>query len=172
MHALGLDWDDGHRWLREAMASSLPLPTWAGRNPPAVSLAGRTLSSGECLLYLFLLERHARFEPLQYILGRWDFHHLSGLRIKRSMLCSRPITEELVELVLLDVGRLIANLNIDGTGWGQGGRRVRVLDVGSLGLPERQGRAGHWAGPRRPWGCLQRSLISRPWVNGRAARWT
>ena len=172
LHALGLDWDDSHRQLREAMASSPPPPTRAGRNMPAVGLARRTLLSGKCLLYLSLLKRRARFEPVQYIMGRWDFHHLLGLRIRRPMLCPRPETEELVELVLSDVGRLIADPNIGGTGGGRGGRRVRVLDVGSLGPPERQGRAGHRAGPRRPWGRLQRSSVSRPWVNNRTARWT
>jgi hypothetical protein len=88
------------------------------------------------------------------------------------MLCPQPETEELVELVLLDVGRLIADPNISGAGGGRGGRRVCVLDVGSLGPPERQGRVQHQAGPRWPWGRLQRSSVSRPWVNDRAARWT
>ena len=162
LHALGLDWDNGHRRLREAMAA----------NAPTVGLAGRTLLSGECLLYLSLLKRRAQFEPLQYIVVRWDFHHLSGLRIRRPMLCPRPEMEELVELVLSDVGRLIANPNIGGAGGGRGGRRVRVLDVGSLGPPKRRGRARHQAGPRRPWGRLRRSSVSRPWVNDRAARWT
>ena len=70
LHALGLDWDKGHRRLWEAMALPPPPPTRAGRNAPAVGLVGRTLSSGECLLYLSLLKRCARFEPLQYIVGR------------------------------------------------------------------------------------------------------
>ncbi len=54
------------------------------------------------------------------------------------MLCPRPETKELVELVMSDVGHLIADPNVGGVGGGGwGGRRVRVLDVGSLGLPER-----------------------------------
>ncbi len=120
-HALGLDWDDGHHRLQEAVALLPPPLTRAGRNAPAVGLAGRTLLLEECLLYLSLLERRARFKPLQYIVGRWDFHHLSGLRIRRPMLCPRPETEELVELVLSDVGRLIADPNIGGAGGVGGG---------------------------------------------------
>ena len=58
-HALSLDWDDGHRWMREAMASPPPPPTRAGRNAPAVGPVGQTQSLGECLLYLSLLERRA-----------------------------------------------------------------------------------------------------------------
>jgi release factor glutamine methyltransferase len=143
LHALGLDWDDGHHRLREVVASLPPPLTRAGRNAPAVGLAGRTLLLEECLLYMSLLKRRTRFKPMQYIVGRGDFHHLSGLRIRRPMLCPRPETEELVELVLSDVGRLIADPNIGGAGGGWGGRRVRVLDVGSLGPPERQGHVGH-----------------------------
>jgi hypothetical protein len=102
-HALGLDWDDSHLWLQEVMTLPPP-PMRAGRNAHAVGLVGWTLLLGECLLYLSLLERCARFKPLQYIVGRWDFHHLSGMRIRRPMLCPWPETEELAELVLSDIG--------------------------------------------------------------------
>jgi methylase of polypeptide subunit release factors len=113
-----------------------PPPTRAGRNAPTV--AERALLLGECLLYLSLLKRRARFKPLQYIVGRWDYHHLLRLRIRRLMLCPLPETEELAELVLSDVGRLISDPIIGGAG---GERRVRVLDVGSLGPPECRGHA-------------------------------
>ncbi len=74
--------------------------------------------------------------------------------------------------VLLDVGCLITDPNIGGAEGGRRGRRVRMLDVGSLGPPERRGCARHWAGPQRPWGRLQRSSVLRPWVNNLAAWWT
>ena len=136
-HALGLDWDDGHRMLRGVAALTLPTtrapPSSTSRRMtdggPMHDLAKRTLSSEENLLYVSLLERRLQFEPLQYIVGRWDFHHLSGLRIRKPMLCPRPETEELVELVLSDIDRLICDLNID-AGGGERRRKVRVLDVG------------------------------------------
>ena len=41
-------------------------------------------------------------EPVQYLLGEWDFHGLEGLRMAAPVLIPRPETEELVELVLGD----------------------------------------------------------------------
>jgi release factor glutamine methyltransferase len=128
-HALDLNWDDGHRRLREVLTLPYPLPSRnspTSRERPILNLATRTLSSEQCNIYLSLLERRLRFEPLQYILGRWDFHHLSGLTIRRPMLCPRPETEELVELVLGDIDRLIHGLKIEAGG----NKRIRILDVG------------------------------------------
>ena len=61
------------------------------------------------------------------IVGQWDFHDLSGLKIRRPMLCPRPETEELVELVLADIDRLIDDVQIEAGG---NNRKIRILDVG------------------------------------------
>ena len=45
------------------------------------------------------LKRVAHGEPLQYVLGEWDFRHLT-LTVDRRALIPRPETEQLVELVL------------------------------------------------------------------------
>lgn len=46
-----------------------------------------------------LLRRRVRREPLQYILGSWDFDVLQDLRVRAPVLIPRPETEELVSLV-------------------------------------------------------------------------
>jgi release factor glutamine methyltransferase len=76
-----------------------------------------------------MLERRLQYEPIQYIIGKWDFHHLTGLIIKKPMLCPRPETEELVELVLADVRRLIKERALDN----ENNKRdkIRILDVGA-----------------------------------------
>jgi len=45
------------------------------------------------------LKRVAEGEPLQYVLGEWDFRHLT-LTVDRRALIPRPETEQLVDLVL------------------------------------------------------------------------
>lgn len=115
-HALDLDWDSGYRQLREVMTSPEPFST----------LAQQTLTSEQTSAYNSLLNRRLQFEPLQYIIGQWDFHYLTGLQIRKPMLCPRPETEELVEFVLADVGRMINGQNM------KAGceRKIRILDVG------------------------------------------
>jgi release factor glutamine methyltransferase len=45
------------------------------------------------------LQRVAKGEPVQYVLGQWDFRSLT-LKVDRRALIPRPETEQLVELVL------------------------------------------------------------------------
>lgn len=45
-----------------------------------------------------LLSRRERSEPLQYILGSWDFRQLQGMEMRAPVLCPRPETEELAQL--------------------------------------------------------------------------
>lgn len=49
--------------------------------------------------YAALLDRRARHEPMQYILGRQEFYGLS-LKVTPAVLIPRPETEQLVEAVL------------------------------------------------------------------------
>lgn len=114
-HSLGLSWEDGHRRLREI----LQLPSTSNS-----VLANQPMSAEQCNTFLSLLQRRINLEPLQYIIGQWDFHDLIGYKIKEPMLCPRPETEELVEFVLKEVSELIRNR-------GSTNERIRILDVGS-----------------------------------------
>lgn len=65
-----------------------------------------------------LLQRFQRHEPLQYLLGRWDFLDYT-LEVKPPLLCPRPETEELVDLVTKDIEDMPKD------------NPIRILDVGS-----------------------------------------
>lgn len=77
-------------------------------------LAARLFKCGRLELYRFLetvpeerlvdalrrgLQRVAKGEPVQYVLGQWDFRSLT-LKVDRRALIPRPETEQLVDLVL------------------------------------------------------------------------
>jgi release factor glutamine methyltransferase len=65
-----------------------------------------------------LVERRAEGEPLQYVLGRWDFRRID-LALDRRVLIPRPETEVLAGLALDEVDRLGARRAVDlGTGSG------------------------------------------------------
>ena len=114
--ALGLSWETGFLELREIM------------NMQSATKSEQVLSVDQITRYNSLLERRLDHEPIQYIIGKWDFHLLSGLSIRKPMLCPRPETEELVELVLKDVRRLIEEKRTDSM---KERTRVRILDVGA-----------------------------------------
>ena len=61
----------------------------------------RPLSSGELEQLRPLVQRRAKHEPLQYIIGETDFFGLK-LSVSNSVLIPRPETEELVERILRD----------------------------------------------------------------------
>ncbi len=66
------------------------------------------------------LQRVAKGEPVQYVLGQWDFRSLT-LKVDRRALIPRPETEQLVDLVLksAQVKRAAKPLVVDvGTGTG------------------------------------------------------
>ncbi|KAL7529945.1 hypothetical protein ACHAWF_003169 [Thalassiosira exigua] len=131
-HALQMSWEDGYRQLREVLTLPLKTPTptlgaaLAQQNQPIQDLALQKLTSEQIAKFRSLLERRLQFEPLQYIVGQWDFHHLTGLRIRKPMLCPRPETEELVELVLADINRLIQRQSTQS----DKESKIRILDVG------------------------------------------
>lgn len=113
-HALDLSWENGHRELRDILRLTCTSNSM---------LANQPMSEDQCNTLQSLLERRLHLEPLQYIIGQWDFHDLVGLKIKKPMLCPRPETEELVEFVLEEVSRLIRKK-------GSTKERIRILDVG------------------------------------------
>lgn len=55
--------------------------------------------TGELVRYARLLARRSRRTPVQYLLGEWDFHHIT-LAVRPPVLIPRPETEGLVDLVL------------------------------------------------------------------------
>lgn len=89
------------------------------------SLSETTLTGDEQLLFADMVQRRINQEPLQYIIGKWDFHDIV-LNIRPPCLCPRPETEELVEYALKDIHRMktiLKGMKCD--------RKIRVLDVGS-----------------------------------------
>jgi release factor glutamine methyltransferase len=132
-HALDLRWESGYRELRhvqEKFSTSQSNSEVQTTGSSMQQLAHKYLTSEQSTLYNSLVERRLGHEPIQYIIGKWDFHYLSGLIIRKPMLCPRPETEELVELVLSDVRRLIDERK----GYedsNQGSDRIRILDLGA-----------------------------------------
>ena len=64
------------------------------------------------------IQRRQEREPLQYIVGNWDFHDIT-LLVRSPVLIPRPETEELVEYVLKTILLL------------PGSRKKRILDIGT-----------------------------------------
>ena len=112
-HTLRLSWKEGFNQVREVY-------TYSGTSS---ELASRKLTDEETSTFNLLLKRRIGHEPIQYILGKWDFHHLTGIIVREPMLCPRPETEELVELVLGEIESLMSQHENE--------RKIRVLDVGS-----------------------------------------
>jgi release factor glutamine methyltransferase len=135
-HALELSWEDnGFCQLREVLL----LPPTPPQSPPYSSssihnLATQTITIKQYTNYLSYIHRRLHHEPIQYILEKWDFYNLIGLKVTKPILCPRPETEELVELVLDDIDRLIHDMNIGHEEKiierKSSRRRIRVLDVG------------------------------------------
>lgn len=104
-HALGISWGTGFVELRQLHSSDN-------------ALSKRTLTNQESTLFADMLQRRVKHEPLQYILGKWDFLDYTFC-IRLPLLCPRPETEELVCLVADDAKRKSL-----------GNRILRILDVG------------------------------------------
>ena len=104
------EWEDnGFRILMESLQN---------RNNGMNSML---LSEEQVGLYEDMVHRRISMEPIQYILGKWDFLDFT-LNIKSPCLCPRPETEELVQLVIDHISTLQQQQ--------QQQQSVRVLDVG------------------------------------------
>lgn len=82
------------RWLVEEASGG----SW-----PAVMGEKVTARTGE--LFMSLLERRQRGEPLQYVIGHWSFRALD-LMVDRRALIPRPETEVVVGVALAELRRL------------------------------------------------------------------
>lgn len=75
----------------------------ATRFEPLAPSAQHPMSPATRARYVSLLRRRLSREPVQYIVGSWDFRDLT-LAVRHPCLIPRPETEELVDLVLQDFG--------------------------------------------------------------------
>ncbi|KAG7367906.1 protein-glutamine-N5 methyltransferase [Nitzschia inconspicua] len=119
VHALALDWHTGVRQLSQWTQEQVVLtPSQDGH-------------------FRELLSRRLHHEPIQYLLGQWDFLDYI-VKIRPPLLCPRPETEELVMKVVLEddvvrTGSWYSN-NLDEINNNMNNNRVcsdlRILDVG------------------------------------------
>lgn len=116
-HAMGLPYETGFRQLRDILHTVPPTASVS----TTTSLAKQLLSPTEQQRYKDLLARRMANEPIQYILGQWDFLEYTFF-IQPPLLCPRPETEELVLLVEA-YARQHNHPNID--------TPLKVLDVGA-----------------------------------------
>jgi len=100
------------------------------------NLCKTLVTEKELYSYAGMLERRIQKEPIQYIIGQWDFYNCV-LKVRPPCLCPRPETEELVEYVAKDIQQMIEILRkSDGTKNNNddsnivNSRKVRILDVG------------------------------------------
>lgn len=129
-HAIDLSWETGYRQLRDVLQLTfLPHNVSSVNGVSSVhNLALQQLTDEQTTLFASFIERRKKYEPIQYIIGKWDFHQLSGLSIRRPMLCPRPETEELVEILLAEIEELIHKRGKKDKG---SNGRIRILDVGA-----------------------------------------
>ncbi len=100
----------------------------------AVALRDKLLTNEELDAFSSMVQRRMTNEPIQYIIGQWDFHDIT-IKVRPPCLCPRPETEELVEYVAKDIRNLLfirknySKTSSSGSS-SSSGRKVRVLDVG------------------------------------------
>lgn len=95
-----------------------------GYSTSGLMLHGRKeIDAGDYNLYLSCLKRRQLGEPLQYIIGQWEFMGISLISDKRALI-PRPETELLVEEALKFIERKLEALRISNAE-----STVRTLDV-------------------------------------------
>jgi release factor glutamine methyltransferase len=88
--------------VSQLLAASLQLSWNTGyREIASPSVKSRTLQRDQAKEYADKLSRRLQHEPLQYILGQWDFLDYT-VKIRPPLLCPRPETEELVMRIVQD----------------------------------------------------------------------
>ena len=125
--SLHLPWDTGYRDLMQMWEQPQSSQQLA-------SFQHRRLSATEAATLSQLMRRRRQHEPLQYIAGQWDFLDYT-LLVRAPLLCPRPETEELVQLVLKDVSKQQQQQqqqqnDDDANGDSNSDGITRILDVG------------------------------------------
>jgi release factor glutamine methyltransferase len=94
-------------------------------------LAQRRLTQEEARKFQQMLQRRFHHEPIQYIIGEWDFYDFT-LKCRAPILCPRPETEELVEWVSQSIIRFQNQhtKNPVDEAPPTPSRKLRILDVG------------------------------------------
>ena len=110
--AAGVPEAETNAWLLVGSAAGIAGGVGAVRSFGAAPFAAQAALDG-------YVAQRGRREPLQYIVGDWDFHDIT-VAVRAPVLVPRPETEELVELALAGVRR-----------WGGDSAPVRILDVGA-----------------------------------------
>eukprot|EP00978_Attheya_sp_CCMP212_P018902 scaffold52251_cov47-Attheya_sp.AAC.6 len=121
--AVGLPWSNGFSTLLQLL-----------EEPPNVkrsisfssSLGGQSLEPCQVEELVRLCDRRMQMEPLQYILGQWDWYGMT-LHIRPPMLCPRPETEELTQCVIQEIKHLQQQKQSPSS---SSSKVIRVLDVG------------------------------------------
>ena len=104
--AMDLPWSNGFFQLQRAMdapAADDDDDNVNTRTSKWFTNLSPCLTPSQCERYQSMLERRLQHEPLQYILGKWDFLDYQEIIVRPPLLCPRPETEELVELVRNDL---------------------------------------------------------------------
>ena len=107
--ALGLSWESGYREVTTNR------------------YLDRKLSASEATMFQNMLQRRLDHEPIQYIVGQWDFLDYT-IKIRPPLLCPRPETEELVMKVLEDPATTESPINILDVGCGTGIIGIALAD--------------------------------------------
>jgi len=98
----------------------------------------RLLTQMEAQTFSKMCHRRALHEPIQYVLGEWDFYDFT-LKCRAPILCPRPETEELVDWVRTEIIHheqqhtslsSSSNNNNNNNNNNKKERRMRILDVG------------------------------------------
>ncbi len=109
------------RWMVERVSGYDGVELVVGEHEPATAPAIQHLDD--------MLERRAQGEPLQYVLGRWDFLGLD-LLVNRRVLVPRPETEVVARTAIDEVVRLGARRGPHDH-WGGGTTSFTVADLGT-----------------------------------------
>jgi release factor glutamine methyltransferase len=109
------------RWMVERVSGYDGVELVVGEHEAATAPAIQHLED--------MLARRALGEPLQYVLGRWDFRGLD-LLVDRRVLVPRPETEVVAEVALEEVARLGARRGTHDP-WSAGITEYPVADLGT-----------------------------------------